>query len=726
MENKNAELGAVALSPAQPVIAGSLSSWVFTYTVGRYGIEDSGAIRLAWRMVSDWDIPQFDTPTGYAYTTVCSSSGASFSLSYERFLRPFTNSLLIRVVRGSLKEGDTLTITWGDRSQGGPGARAQSHVERNHEFRLYVDVTGSGRFRMVEQPLLLDVVPGYPHQIQAVLPGVVRPGEDFALTLRCLDECGNPTERLKAPLQLRVLGALAQHCRLPQTVLFDTETGVMRLEGCQASAEGFLHVEVRCEEENLTAVSNPCLCSKEGKRLYWGDLHGQNADTLGTGTLDEYFTFARDKAAVDVVSWQGNDFEITDATWAKVREKTRQYHEEGRFIAYLGYEWSGATPQGGDYNVFFKDDSEAFYPSSNWVSAPNADASLITTPVSGLWERFSGREDVLSVPHVGGRCGNLAYLDERFCPAVELHSHHGVFDWFALEAMRRRLRVGFVASSDDHSGRLGLFLPSSGKTPSGGFDVASGYYGIWADSLGRQPIWEALQARHCYASTWNRIFLHTALQSAMMGDETELTGPAELVVRACSSAPLDRIYLYNWDELVQELVLQPPADNRIRVRWCGVVPGGKHKSTVWSGNLQLEKGRIRQAQNYAIDRADQGICRKTSQNVSFLSSTSGDFDGMLLDIEAEDDAVFRFTSPQGSCGARLRDIRQATVRCQLKEHCFVEFQMANAPVKKEEWAGLCQVERTFPVQPPCGEAAWWVKVMDDNGDAAWASPIFVK
>ena len=42
--------------------AGQMGTWTFTYETGSYGIEDSGAIRLAWRMVSDWEVPQFDSP----------------------------------------------------------------------------------------------------------------------------------------------------------------------------------------------------------------------------------------------------------------------------------------------------------------------------------------------------------------------------------------------------------------------------------------------------------------------------------------------------------------------------------------------------------------------------------------------------------------------------------------------------------------------------------------
>ena len=53
-------------------------------------------------------------------------------------------------------------------------------------------------------------------------------------------------------------------------------------------------------------------------RRYWGDLHGQSGETVGTNPAGAYFRYARDKAFVDIVGHQGNDFQITDAFWAEL------------------------------------------------------------------------------------------------------------------------------------------------------------------------------------------------------------------------------------------------------------------------------------------------------------------------------------------------------------------------------------------------------------------------
>ena len=56
--------------------------------------------------------------------------------------------------------------------------------------------------------------------------------------------------------------------------------------------------------------------------------------TVGTGSEDEYFTFARDQARLDFASHQGNDFQIDDAYWAHLNRTVRQFQEDGRFVVF--------------------------------------------------------------------------------------------------------------------------------------------------------------------------------------------------------------------------------------------------------------------------------------------------------------------------------------------------------------------------------------------------------
>ena len=76
-------------------------------------------LKISWRTTSDLSKPQFDKPDAANFTTVEASNGARLEVWFDRLnIRPYANTLLIRVGRGYLRAGDTLTIRLGDRRQG--------------------------------------------------------------------------------------------------------------------------------------------------------------------------------------------------------------------------------------------------------------------------------------------------------------------------------------------------------------------------------------------------------------------------------------------------------------------------------------------------------------------------------------------------------------------------------------------------------------------------------
>ena len=122
--------------PPGPFVAGSYAELVLVYTAGTFGIDDTGMVKISWRTTSDLGKPQFNDPEAANYTTVEASNGAELQVCFDRLnIRPYANTLLIRVGRGYLRAGETLTIRLGDRRQGSPGLRLQTNVENNVELR---------------------------------------------------------------------------------------------------------------------------------------------------------------------------------------------------------------------------------------------------------------------------------------------------------------------------------------------------------------------------------------------------------------------------------------------------------------------------------------------------------------------------------------------------------------------------------------------------------------
>ena len=721
-------MGTIALSPETDVTAGEFSTWTITFTAGEYGIDDGGTMVIAWKSVSDWDSPQFDEPDMPGYTTVSTTGQCRVTARYAKFVRSFGNSILIDVNGGYIKKGDQIKVVLGDTSQGSLGMRAQSFCEREHEFRVFLDPCGTARYEEMPERLKVKIVPSCHHEIQAIVPGAVAVGEPFDIAIRALDEFGNPTGRYSGTIDLAVPGMRTEG--IPSQVEFPEGTeGVIRIPGCRILEEGFWNLTINDKARGYFALSNASLCAPAGsaRRLFWGDMHGQTRQTVGTGMLDDYYSFARDKACIDFTGWQGNDFEVSDETWRDIRDYTRKYDEEGKFLVYLGYEWSGTTPQGGDHNVYFLNDSEDFYPSSNWT-ATTVDNKNNANPIPELHEKLAGREDVLLIPHIGGRYGNLDYFNPAFSSVIEIHSHHGTFEWFAFDAMRRRMKVGFIAASDDHTCRPGLSYPLSGhgKSASGAFDVANGFTGVFADALTKRAVWDAIRARHCYASTFDRIYLDTRIGSLFMGDEGTVSGAPLLSIKAAGNFPIEGYEVYDWDKKLLSGECLKRDSRRIRIRWSGVVYRGRGKSRKWDGILYVQNGKIVAAEKYAFDRIDQGIVIQSDKYIKFTSSTSGDYDGLILTLEADSDTVIKFSSKAGTAEASYQEILEHGFAKEMGGlNLKLEMETAFEEIPEAEYTAHSRldVSRELPAEP--GAHAYWVKVLQSNGNAAWSSPIFV-
>src|SRR5690242_12865830 len=99
-------MGSIVLVPAGPFVAGSFAELTLVYTAGTFGIDDTGMVKISWRSTSDMSKPQFDKPQAANFTTVDASNGARLDVWFDRLnIRPYANTLLIRVGRGFLRQG---------------------------------------------------------------------------------------------------------------------------------------------------------------------------------------------------------------------------------------------------------------------------------------------------------------------------------------------------------------------------------------------------------------------------------------------------------------------------------------------------------------------------------------------------------------------------------------------------------------------------------------------
>src|SRR5713101_3647842 len=144
-------MGSIKLTPPGPFVAGSHQELTLTYTAGTFGIDDTGIVKISWRTTSDMGKPQFTDPAAANYTTVEASNGAKLEVWFDRLnIRPWANTILIRIGRGYLRQSDTLTVRLGDRRGGSPGYRLQTNCEERFALRTSIDVFAT--YQVTELP----------------------------------------------------------------------------------------------------------------------------------------------------------------------------------------------------------------------------------------------------------------------------------------------------------------------------------------------------------------------------------------------------------------------------------------------------------------------------------------------------------------------------------------------------------------------------------------------
>ena len=673
---------------------------------------------MARRDVSDAAIPQFDDPIAPGYVSVRTDSKAALKVKYvpDRYIRPWKSCLSIKVTDGSLSPGEKVVIRFGMPDGEGTGYRMQTFAEKEFLFRIMVDCAGSGDFYDLESQPALEITGGYARELQIVAPSLIGVGEAFDLFVRAIDSYGNIAELTDGEAELSDGSVtLGKVC---------LEKGIAWLKGIRLPRQGCYTFYGRTAQGFVSGRSNPVQCEtgQAHEQLYWGDMHGQTRETVGTGTPDLYFSFARNLSRMDFCAWQGNDFQVTDETWRAICEAVKRYHEPGRYVTFLGYEWSGNTPVGGDHNIYFLGDDQPIHRSSHWQIGMDRRDGSDRSPISELFREYAGRGDVMAVPHVGGRYANIDYYDDRLISLMEIHSHHGTFEWFVEEALARGLKPGILAASDDHTCRPGLSYPT--RTTSRGFvsfDVIGGYTGVYAPELTRESLWRAFKAKHTYGTTGERIFLRVTCGEHIMGDEFTVRTDPEIGVEVLGTGEILDVEIKRGLEVVARYSdTLARSRNRLRITWSGVRVRSRSKKVNWNDSLSIKNGNAGNLAGFAFNQPDEMAYQVSGQDIRWISQTSGDIDGIEFDLDWNGDTILAFSTKPACFSVRVRDLLNGDMTVDAggvnQKVCLGFAALGNQD----------QVKMTFvDLDMKSGVNPYWVKVIQRNGHMAWSSPMYI-
>jgi hypothetical protein len=692
------KLGKASLQRTGPVEAGSYQTVKFTYTAG-HPVDDAGYVKIVFRFAGDFGEPQFNNPSAPNYCSIRTTGNCAIIPRWDKkgHTRPWGKALYLKITKGFLGSGQKIIIVFGDKTHGSPGWQMQTFCENTLEFKTLVDPIATYEFKPLLKSPVLKIVPGKPVRARCIAPSAVKVKRSFYYYFKLEDRWGNPTGR---PKKIKYPGF---------------------------SRPGIYYIQESDKRRGLKAKSNPVAAVADASVLYhyWADFHGQSEETIGTNSIRDYFTFARDYGLVDISAHQGNDFQVTDSFWHTVNQQTKSFYRQGRFVTYPGYEWSGNTPLGGDRNIYFVSEGGRISRSCRDL-LPKKHSKFPDSPTArDLFQNLKKqRIRAFGFAHVGGRYADLRMHHPDIELAVEIHSAWGTFEWIAEDAFKLGLRVGICANSDGHKCRPGASYPGAGL-----FGSLGGLTCVLAQKLDRKNIYEALKARHFYATTGNRPLMDVRLitkdgQSAMMGDVIRPGKSAsQLLVVFAGTGPVENIEVRQGRRILKTFYAYEKKDlgKRIKVVWEGAEVRGRARMVRWDGHLRVKGNRIRGVVPVNFWKPDRPLCRQGVNRISWQSITTGGVCGAILDLDSQNAGLLEMETAQGKVRTRVQSIG-------LKPKVF-DFGGLNKRIRiyrlpqKVAPALFCfklTLDRLVK-----GDNPLYIRAVQEDGHMAWSSPIYV-
>lgn len=580
------QYGTASISPADSVVASSWGTWTITYIAGPAGLRPGSRIRVELPVFSSdavyWWPGQAADPKAVCYVSAGTSRpGSRARVRYAG--RGYEQNLITVELSGEpLQEGDRVTLVYGDTSQGAPRG---CHVPewgapRRQRFVVKVNPAGSGRWIPLPNPPELQLMAERARRLVATAEATPNVGEDFRLTVRAVDRLGN--------LDTRYRGRVTFECSDPAATLpgpyrfTKADQGAHTFTNLRLGSSGTFTITVRDEKNGFVAVSNPISSDwPEDVNIYFGELHvhsqlHHDRDISDGSDLDYLYWWGRDVIGLDFVAATNHAEYLTDEEWRITQAKAAEYYEPGRFVTFSAYEWtcSAAATEGrcddGHRNVYYLTDDQPLYRATDPASDTMAElAELLSDrpalavphhPTDGVhpmdWDTYRPEVEPLVEIYQVRRCA------EGDGPAATNSLGLSPHPLSVQAALARGYRLGFVAGSDNHLAQPST--PYAHNPKRSQLWHRPGRTAVLAPELTREALFEALRARHTYATTLPNILLDVRADGHLMGDEYRSTIPPALSVRIFGTDVIKEVIIVKNNE---DVYIHPGGDTRVEFTW---------------------------------------------------------------------------------------------------------------------------------------------------------------
>jgi mycothiol synthase len=382
-------------------------------------------------------------------------------------------------------------------------------------------------------PVAIRVVPREPERLELILPAHAKPGLAVRATLSLRDRYDN---------------------RVPVDGPVKVKTPAGTQTACLSQGLGFFSVtmpdsplRLKAKQGRIAGHSNPCL-PPAGRACFFGDLNAHDNTSQASGYAHEAFRWAAEEKRLDFLALTLPSHNWCDnQKWALLKQQAESWLDEGRFVTFPSCEWQHS--RFGDKSIHFIHGNAPYLPTDDqqnglqhpgllYEAVRSADAFIVSHhPGFPLDQLVPGTDfttvetDVERLVELWSMHGSSEGLNPADRPLARTRTDDSI-----LDALRRGVRLGFIAGSATHTGRPGGSAHEPGP-------YWGGLCGVWAPSLTRTGLFEAFMARRTFALTGARIVLNFTVNEAPMGSEQPLSETREGLIEAWAPEKIMRVDL---------------------------------------------------------------------------------------------------------------------------------------------------------------------------------------
>ena len=491
------------------------------------------------------------------------------------------------------------------------------------------------------------------------------------------------------------------------------------------------------------------------KNLYWGDIHNHNEVGYAKGSLERSYDIAR--SHLDFFCFTGHSqwhdmptmpqdkhlkwvrgFEVMRNNWVNVKRLANKYYAPDSFVPFIGYEWHSSSY--GDVCIIF----------------PGSEAELVTLKSIKEFQNFARDCGAILIPHHpayqrGWRGQNWSVLDPTISPVVEIFSEHGNAESdrspcrYIRHSMGGRYtpntlqwlwqqgtQVGIVASTDDHLGYPGAY--------------GEGLVAVYAETLTREGVMEALKARRTYGVSADRIELDFRLNGHWMGETIPAAAARKIHVKVKGKDVIDRVEVLRNNEVIYR---NHPIDRAIRASgWerpilCriefGWGPWGdlnmaricdwRFKAIVNEGKILsatgcFQSGPFDEKRRNRLTSVDDGSCEVVSYTSRMQAYEERATNSVILAIQGSPDTKLNIVVTQPANLTMTKSLHQLAISSDV---VFTgPFTSESILVHRAVFAENYRTEFELVDEREAEKSDWYyVRVVQSNGSLAWSSPIWL-